>query len=160
MLLFSIFQYEGSALQDIFHLPYNFQNNSSYTIIISLFELIYSIIFGTYFLIAYKKIVNEIIRKYLIFMIIEVILLVSSNEIYSLKVFFYPPFGTITLSYIGISSFLVYYGFFGLSMSLSKNRELVKEIYRLLEKDPIMIDISLSQEIENIVREKNQYIAF
>lgn len=154
LLLFSIFQYEGGALQDIFHLPYNFQNNSSYTIIISLFELIYSIIFGTYFLIAYKKIVNEIIRKYLIFMIIGVILLVSSNEIYSLKVFFYPPFGTITLSYIGISSFLVYYGFFGLSMSLSKNRELVKEIYRLLEKDPIMIDISLSQEIENIVREK------
>ena len=44
--------------------------------------------------------------------------------------------------------------FFGLSMSLSKNRELVKEIYRLLEEDPIMIDISLSQEIENIVTEK------
>lgn len=154
IFLFSIFQYEGGALQDIFHLPYNFQNNTNYTIITSLFESIYGIIFGTYFLIIYKKIVNQVIRKYLIFMIIGVILLVSSNEIYSLKAFFYPPFGTITLSYIGISSFLVYYGFFGLAMSLSKNRELVKEIYQLLKKDPIMIDISLSQEIENIVREK------
>ena len=154
IFLFSIFQYEEGFLQDIFHLPYNFQNNTNYTIITSLFEPIYALMFGTYFLIVYNKVVSPIIRKYLIFMIIGMILLVCSNEIYSLKAFFYPPFGLITQSYIGISSFLVYYGFFGLALSLSKDCELVKGIYRLLKKDPIMIDISLSQEIENIVREK------
>lgn len=151
---FSIFQYKGDVIQNFFHLPNNFQYQANYIFITSLIEHIYAIMFGIYFFMVYRKVVNQIIKKYLIFMIVGIVFLFSSHEIYAIKLLFFPPFGIITLSYIGISSFLVYYGLLGLAMSLSRNRDLSQEIYKLIKKDPLMLDITFSQEIENIIREK------
>jgi hypothetical protein len=67
----------------------------------------------------------------------------------------YPPFGLVTLLFLGLSSYMLLVGMFGCATYVSRDSELRREIYKGLEVDSdVLKKIGLAEtqrEIENRV---------
>jgi hypothetical protein len=116
----------------------------------SLFEIIYSKQFqflfgisyqvsGSIFAIAFLTIARKVKRKsmknYLIMCSIGVISLFSSVQPGMPFYAAYPPFGLITLLFLGLSSYMLLVGMLGCAAYVSRDSKLRREIYKGLEVD-------------------------
>ena len=104
------------------------------------FQLLFSIsyqITGSFFAIAYliigRKIKRKIMKNYLIISSIGIIFLFSSMQPGLPFYAAYPPFGLVTLLFLGISSYLLVVGMLGCAAYVSRDTELRREIYKGLE---------------------------
>lgn len=72
------------------------------------------------------------------------------NEIHTLLVTFFPPFGLITISFMGLGSYLLYIGIFDLATLIARNSEIRNELNRKVEELSHVKNVARS-EIERIV---------
>jgi hypothetical protein len=116
----------------------------------ALFEIIYSkqfqflfgisyqvsgSIFAIAFLIIGRKMKRKSMKNYLIMCSIGVISLFSSAQPGMPFYAAYPPFGLVTLLFLGLSSYLLLVGMLGCAAYVSRDSELRREIYKGLEVD-------------------------
>jgi hypothetical protein len=80
-------------------------------------------------------------------------LLFSSNQASGLALVPYPPFGLATVSFLGLSSFLIFIGIYSSAISVSEDSELRKSIRRYIEKSRLLDNIGTAQMEREI--EKN-----
>jgi len=85
-------------------------------------------LFGVSFWLLGKRVDDKNISNYMKFSAIGIILLSMSNQDAGLYLLPYPPFGLSTVTFVGISSYLLFIGLYYTSISISLDTELRKSI--------------------------------
>jgi hypothetical protein len=126
-----------------------------FTIIFTLSKPIGGIIFGIgFWLIARNIQKNNIVRSYLVISAYGFLLLFASNQALVLTFTQYPPFGLVTTSFVGLSSYLALVGIFYSALSISHDAGLRREIRRLAIKESKLLDSIGRAQIEEQVRKR------
>jgi hypothetical protein len=111
-----------------------------FTLIFTMSKPIGGILFGIAFWIASRKVTKYAVKDYLIVSAFGVVLLFTSNQITMLIFVPYPPFGLVTASLIGLSSYMLLIGIYSSAMSVSRDTELRKFIHTVAEREIEWLD--------------------
>jgi hypothetical protein len=126
-----------------------------FTIIFTLTKPIGGIIFGIAFWTMARKISKDnLVRSYVIICACGFMLLFTSNQAVILTFAFYPPFGLATVSFVGISSYMILVGIYYSALSVSQDTEIRREIRRLAIKESKLLDIMGMAQMENEIRRR------
>jgi hypothetical protein len=127
-----------------------------------LFAISYQIA-GSFFAIAFlgvaRKIKQKAMKNYLIISSIGVISLFSSVQPGMPFYAAYPPFGLVTLLFLGLASYLLLIGIHGCAAQVSRDSILRREIYRGLEVESDMLRKVGLAEVQREMEKKVQTLA-
>lgn len=119
-----------------------------FTLIFTMSKPIGGILFGVSFWIVSRRVSKHVIKYYLIVSAYGLILLFASNQATSLIFAPYPPYGLVTASLLGLSSYLLLVGIYSSAMSISRDRELRKFISTVATKEIEWLDRIGSAQVE------------
>ncbi len=127
-----------------------------YTVIFTLSKPVGGILFGIAFWIVARSLPRKsIVRNYFIISAFGIVLLFTSNQAMILVSFTYPPFGLVTISFLGISSYLLLVGIYSSAISVSQDIKLRKSIKNHALREVNLLDsigpAQMQQEIEEKV---------
>jgi len=91
-------------------------------------------------------------KNFFIISAIGVVSLFSSIEALSIGYAAYPPFGLVTLVFLGISSYMLLVGMVGAAVYVSRDGEVRREVYRGLERDSEVIKMGRAEMEREIQR--------
>jgi hypothetical protein len=117
----------------------------------------YSLLFGSFFfalvfLGIYSKIPKqEKLRTYILAAAVGMFLIFSSRELVGLFLLSYPPLGVITISFIGVSSYLFFYGIFQTASIISRNIDLKNKIFARIGSDTAFLEKISTAENEQVI---------
>jgi hypothetical protein len=125
-----------------------------FTIIFALSKPIGGVIFGIGFWMTVRNIHKDnIVRSYLIISGYGFVLLFTSNQGMVLTFTQYPPFGLVTISFVGLASYLVLVGIYSSAISISQDANLRREIRHLAIRESKLLDnIGTAQLEQEIVK--------
>ena len=136
-----------SQFQDIFidlFAPFRLSNpilfGIVFTLVFNLTKPIGGILFGVAFWIISKRVSQYAIKDYLIVSAYGIVILLTSNQATDLIFAPYPPFGIVTVAFIGLSSYMLLIGIYSSAMSISKDSELRKFIGKVAAKESKLLD--------------------
>jgi hypothetical protein len=131
-----------------------------FTIIFTLSKPIGGIIFGIgFWLIARNIHKDNVVRSYLIISAYGFLLLFASNQAIVLTFTYYPPFGLATISFVGLSSYLVIVGIYSSAISISHDANLRREIRHLAIRESKLLDSIGLAQIEEDLRKRVLHVA-
>ena len=111
--------------------------------------------FGFAFLMVARNIRNEMIRGHMIISAYGFILMFISNQV-TLVATSYPPFGAVTLCYLGLSSYMILVGLYASAISVSQDAAIRKSIRKsVIDRSKLLGsigDAEMHNEIEKWVR--------
>ena len=119
-----------------------------FTLVFSMSRPIGGILFGIAFWIVSRRVGTHAIKDYLIVSAYGVILLFTTNQATNLIVVPYPPFGLVTASLLGLSSYMLLVGIYSSAMSISRDTELRKFIHTVAAKEIKLLDLIGSAQME------------
>ncbi|HEX6281088.1 MAG TPA: hypothetical protein VFZ67_02565 [Nitrososphaera sp.] len=126
-----------------------------FTIIFTLSKPIGGIIFGIGFWMIARNIQKDsVVRSFLVISAYGFLLLFVSNNALVLTYTQYPPFGLVTISFVGLSSYFVLVGIFSSATSISQDAKLRREIRRLAIRESKMLDSIGFAQMEEEVRKR------
>jgi hypothetical protein len=125
-----------------------------YTITFASTKLIGGIMFAIPYFLVSRKIIDPKVRNYLKLTSIGLILLFLSIQISSLPLLPYPPFGLISVSFLGLSSYLILIGIYGSAISVSEDSMLRKSIRKLVIKETKLLDSIATAQMEQVIQER------
>jgi hypothetical protein len=118
------------------------------------------IIFGIgFWLIARNIRKGNVVRSYLIISAYGFLLLFASNQAIVLTFTYYPPFGLATITFVGLSSYLVLVGVYSSAISISQDASLRREIRRLAIRESKLLDSIGLAQIEEELRKRVLHIS-
>jgi hypothetical protein len=109
--------------------------SQQFQFIIGISYQIAGLFFAIAFLIIGRKIKRKSMKNYLIISSIGIVLLFSSMQPGMPFYAAYPPFGLVTVLFLGLSSYFLLVGMLGIAANVSRDSELRREIYKGLEVD-------------------------
>lgn len=114
------------------------------------------ILFGLAFWTVAKHLSNQSVKRYVLISAFGMMLLFAANQPTFLVLVPYPPFGLVTVSFMGIASYLFYMGIFSASISVSEDSRLRREIRKAAIKESTRFldsigTAEMEQEIEKRV---------
>ena len=114
------------------------------------------ILFGVAFWTIARTIRYKDISDYMKFSAFGIMLLSMSNQDAGLYLLPYPPFGLSTISFIGISSYLLFVGIYYSAISVSINTEVRRSIEKSVEQELKFVSnigaAHMEQEIQNKIK--------
>jgi hypothetical protein len=111
-------------------------------------------LFGIAFWSVARSIERNTVKRYMMISAYGMMLLFSSNQAVGLALVPYPPFGLATVSFFGLSSFLIFIGIYSSAISVSEDSELRRSIRRYaIEESRLLDSIGMAQMEREI--EKN-----
>lgn len=119
--------------------------------LISMSYQISGIFFAFAFWVIGRKIKLENMKSYLTISSIGILLLFSSLQPGTAFYAAYPPFGLVTISVLGLSSYMLLTGLVGAAAQISRNTEVRKEIYKGLEENSHILKMGMA-EMEREIR--------
>jgi hypothetical protein len=127
-----------------------------YTLLFSLSKPIGGVLFGIAFWLVSRNLKDTKVKGYLIISAYGMTLLFASNQLTALILAPYPPFGLVTISFMGLASYLLYLGIYSSALSVSEDarlrqtirKEALKESQRFLE---VIGTAEMEQEIQRKV---------
>jgi hypothetical protein len=126
-----------------------------FTLIFTLSKPIGGIIFGIgFWMIARNINKDNVVRSYLIISGYGFLLFFTSNQAIVLAFTYYPPFGLVTISFVGLSSYLVLAGIYSSALSISQDANLRRQIRRLAIRESKLLDSIGSAQMEEEVRRR------
>jgi hypothetical protein len=125
-----------------------------FTIIFTLSKPIGGTIFALGFWVIARNIHKDnVVRSYLIISAYGFLLLFTSNQAMVLTFTQYPPFGLVTISFVGLASYLVLVGIYSSAISISQDANLRREIRHLAIRESKLLDnIGTAQLEQEIVK--------
>lgn len=125
-----------------------------FTIIFTLSKPIGGAIFGVgFWMIARNIHKDNVVRSYLIISGYGFVLLFASDQAIVLTFTPYPPFGLVTISFVGLASYLVLVGIYSSAISISQDANLRREIRHLAIRESRLLDsIGTAQLEQEIVK--------
>jgi len=131
-----------------------------FTMLFTLSKPIGGIIFGIGFWMVAKNIHKEnLVRTYLIISGYGFLLLFTSNQAIALTFTYYPPFGLVTISFVGLSSYLVLVGIYSSAISIAQDAKLRREIKHLAIRELDLLDRIGSAQKEEEIRNRVLHMA-
>jgi hypothetical protein len=126
-----------------------------FTLIFTLSKTIGGIMFGVAFWTVASGIRhNRVVRDYMIISAYGFILLFISNQAIVLVTAPYPPFGLATISFMGLSSYLILVGIYSSAISVAQDLELRKLIRNYTTRESKLLDSIGSAEMEKEIQNK------
>ena len=127
-----------------------------YTLIFSASKPVGGVLFGIAFWGIARSIRRSAVRDYMFISAYGIILLFTSNQAAVLVTAPYPPFGLVTISFIGLSSYLMLVGVYSSAISVAQDVNLRKSIRKTVESQSNFLDnigtSQMEQEIHRIHR--------
>jgi ABC-type multidrug transport system fused ATPase/permease subunit len=127
-----------------------------YTFIFTFSKPIGGILFGIAFWVIARTLGHtNIVRDYMIISAYGLVLLFISKQAVLLVIIIYPPFGLVTVSFMGLSSYLLLLGVYSSAISVSEDSKLRQSIRNLAIKESRLLDsigtAHMEQEIQRRV---------
>jgi hypothetical protein len=112
------------------------------------------ILFGVAFWIVARSIRHDsAVRDYMIIAALGLVLLFTSNQVRGLLTGPYPPFGLVTISFMGLSEYLILVGIYSSAISVSEDSILRQSIRTIAIKESSLLDsIGMAQMEQQIQR--------
>jgi hypothetical protein len=110
------------------------------------------VLFGVAFWMVGKGISDKNIRDYMKLSAIGIMLLSISNQDAGIYLLPYPPFGLPTITFMGLSSYLLFVGIYYSSISISINAELRKTIESSVEEQFRFVSKIGRSQMENEIQ--------
>jgi hypothetical protein len=130
------------------------------TMLFTLSKPVGGIIFGIGFWMVAKNIHKDnLVRSYLIISAYGFMLLFTSNQAIVLTFTEYPPFGLVTICFVGLSSYLVLVGIYSSAISFSQDASLRREIRKLAIRELELLDRIGSAQKEDEIKKRVLHIA-
>jgi hypothetical protein len=95
-----------------------------FTVLISAAKPIGGFLFGFIFLGASKSVDNRLLKEYLRIAGYGVMILFTSNQLVPLISLNYPPFGTVTIIFLSLASYISFIGIYASAVCVAQDREL------------------------------------
>ena len=114
-------------------------------------NVVAALVFGMAYWIVSGRISDRLLRQYVQISGVGICLLVLSNQITNLTLLPYPPFGLISISFAGISSYLLFIGLYQSALIISKD-SIVRSLIRKSASDELKFigNIGTSEMSHNI----------
>jgi hypothetical protein len=114
------------------------------------------ILFGIAFWTIAKHLSNQTVKKYMLISAFGIMLIFTANQPTFLLLVPYPPFGLVTVSFMGLASYLFYLGIYSASISVSEDSKLRQSIRKAAIKESTQFldsigTAEMEQEIERRV---------
>jgi hypothetical protein len=124
------------------------------TLLFTLSKPVGGILFGVAFWTVARSIShNNVVRNYMVISAYGLVLLFASNQAIVLVSAPYPPFGLVTVSFMGISSYLVLAGIYSSAISVSLDSGLRKSIRRSVKEHSKFLDSIGSAQMDQGIQE-------
>jgi hypothetical protein len=118
----------------------------NYTLIFSATRSVEGILFGIEFCSVTRNIQNKVVKNYLVISAHGMVLLFTANQPVSLTLIPYPPLGLATISFLGLSAYLIFIGIYSASLSVALDSRLRDIIRKLtLDETKFLQDIGTSE---------------
>lgn len=106
-----------------------------YTLVFTLSKPVGGILFGIAFWVITRKLGNDLSRRYLISAAYGLVLVFVSNQAAVLVSAPYPPFGLVTASFMGLSSYLLLIGIYSSAICVAEDSKLRQSIQALAVRE-------------------------
>jgi hypothetical protein len=124
-----------------------------FTLIFTLSKPVGGILFGVAFWTAAKSINSSAVRDYLVISAYGFMLLFISNNPIPLLATPYPPFGLATVSFMGLSAYMIHVGIYSSAISVSEDSNLRKSIRKFAIQESKLLDsISVAHMEQEITK--------
>jgi hypothetical protein len=128
---------------------------SLFTLVFTLSKPAGGILFGIAFWTISRHIRSTIaVRDYLTISSLGFVLLFASDQAVVLIIAPYPPFGLAAISFMGLSSYLIFVGIYYSAISLSHNDRVRREIKKFVTQESKLLDSIGSAQLEKDISEK------
>ena len=134
-LIYFLLQFQPVLLQSIssyFHQDIIF--NILYTLFFSAAKPIGGILFGAAFWILGTKTRNDTLKSFMTLIAYGLVIFFASNQAIILTYGIYPPFGLITISFLGAGAYLLFVGIYSSSISVAQDISLNKMLKQQVTK--------------------------
>lgn len=140
-------------------MQYGTQFNLFYIIVLSPYNQIGGLLFGIVFWLTASRISRTSLRTLLQIAGTGMIVLFGSTVIHGLAFTVAPPFGLITISFVGLGSFLLLIGLYMSATQLSRDIAIRKEIYKATgEQFGLLKSIGIAEVNKNLERRVKQIL--
>jgi hypothetical protein len=112
------------------------------------------ILFGVAFWIVGRSVNDKNISDYMKISALGIMLLSISNQDAGLYLLPYPPFGPPTITFVGISSYMLFVGLYYSAISISLNAELRKSIEKSVEQEFSFISKLGTSQMEHDIQSR------
>ena len=112
------------------------------------------ILFGVAFWMVARSLSDTKISDYMKLSAIGIMLLSISNQDASIYLLPFPPFGLLTITFMGLSSYLLYIGIYYSSISISMNAQLRKTIESSVEEQFKFVTKMGTSQMENEIQNR------
>jgi hypothetical protein len=128
--------------------------NVFYTVIFNLSKPVGGILFGIAFWIIARNVRHSALKDYLMIAGYGLLLLFTSNQAAVLINSPYPPFGMATVSFVGLSSYLVLVGIYSSAVSVAEDSKLRQSIRKMIVKESKLLDSIGSAQMEQQIQKR------
>jgi hypothetical protein len=97
-----------------------------------------------------RKIPNKSFRNYLVLVTFGLLLVLTSTQETPFPRFLFPPFGLITILFVGLAIYLLFMGFYSASLHISKDMSLVRNFANRIHQYGFFRNIAKSQLEQDI----------
>ena len=118
------------------------------TLIFSAIKPVGGVLFGIAFWSVARSLTNETVRGYMMISAFGMILLFTSNQPIGLTLLPYPPFGLVSICFMGLSSYLIFVGIYSSALSVSQDSSLRQFIRRIALRESQLLDSIATAEME------------
>ena len=125
-----------------------------YTILSTIIAFISATIVSITLWLLVRKIPNRSFRNYLILVAFGLLLTLISTHETPFPRFLFPPFGLITILFVGLAIYLLFMGFYSASLHISKDMSLVRNFANRIHQYEFFRNIAksqLEQDIKGII---------
>jgi hypothetical protein len=125
-----------------------------YNLIFSISKPAGGVLFGIAFWIVAKSLTSKTVKSYMIISAYGMMLLFTVNQPTGLTLIPYPPFGLVTISFMGLSSYLILVGVYSSAISVAQDVNLRKSIRKTVEQHSNLLDNIGTSQMEQEVQKK------
>lgn len=126
-----------------------------YTFLFSISKPLGGVLFGIAFWLAARSLSGSRVKGYLLISAFGMTLLFASNQPTSLILVPYPPFGLVTICFMGLASYLLYVGIYSSALSVSEDSRLRQRIRKeALKESQQFLDAIGTAEMEQEIEQK------
>ncbi len=125
-----------------------------YTLFFSATIPVGAILFGIAFWSVARNMSSNTVKQYMMISAYGMMLLFSSNQAAGLVLVPYPPFGLVTVSFFGLSSYLLLIGVYSSSISVAEDSNLRRSIRSFAMKESKLLDSIGTAQMEQEIQRK------
>jgi uncharacterized membrane protein len=154
-LVYFLLQYLQPFQDMVTSLPQTEYVFFTYTLIFTFSKPVGGILFGIAFWVIARTLgQTSPVRNYMIISAYGLLLLFISNQAVVLVNLTYPPFGLVTVSFMGLSSYLLLLGVYSSAISVSEDSKLRQSIRQVALREPRLLDSIGTAQMEQAIRNR------